>query len=63
MNKIIAYVSGSIAELRGVKWPTRQELYKLTLLVIGISVATAAIVGALDFIFQYGLTLLLSLKQ
>lgn len=62
MNKITAYVTGSIAELRAVRWPTKAELYRLTLLVLGISVATAALVGGLDFLFQYGLTQFLKLK-
>lgn len=62
MNKITEYVSGSIAELKAVKWPTQPELYRLTLLVLGISVATAALVGGLDFVFQYGLTQLIKLK-
>lgn len=63
MNKVTTYLSGSIAELRAVKWPTRTELYKLTLLVLGISVGTAVIVGALDFGFQYGLKLLIEMKK
>ena len=63
MNKVTAYLSGSLAELRAVKWPTRADLYKLTLLVLGISVGTAVIVGALDFGFQYGLKLLIEMKK
>lgn len=63
MNKVTTYLSGSLAELRAVKWPTRSELYKLTLLVLGISVGTAVIVGALDFGFQYGLKLLIEMKK
>ena len=36
-----------------VKWPTRQETINYTIVVIAVSLAVAAFLGALDFIFTY----------
>jgi len=49
LNKIISYVRESKDELKKVVWPSRQETIKYTILVIGISIATAVFLGALDF--------------
>ncbi|MFH1207893.1 MAG: preprotein translocase subunit SecE [Patescibacteria group bacterium] len=54
-NKIINYFRESRDELKKAVWPSRKEATKLTLLVIGISLGTAAFLGALDF----GLTFVL----
>ena len=51
MNKIFNYVSASISEMKKVTWPTKKETYNYTLLVIGLSLAVAVFLGALDFIF------------
>ena len=48
-NKLIKYVKESKDELKKVVWPSRKETIKYTTLVIGISLATAAFLGALDF--------------
>jgi preprotein translocase subunit SecE len=41
-----------IGELRKVVWPTRQELIRLTLIVIGICVAMGIFLGLLDLGFS-----------
>lgn len=38
-------------ELKKVNWPTKKETLRLTLIVVGVSLATALFLGALDFIF------------
>lgn len=45
------FVREVIAELKKVTWPTRQETIKLTIVVIGISIAVGLFVGVLDSIF------------
>ena len=55
MNKLINYIKGSIAEMKKVTWPTKKETRNYTILVIVLSLITAAFLGALDFIFNYGL--------
>jgi len=59
MDKIINYIKGSIEEMKKVTWPTKKETYDYTLLVIGISLAVAAFLGALDYIFNWLLELII----
>jgi preprotein translocase subunit SecE len=51
-NFIIAYLKETRAELRKVHWPTQQEARTLTLVVLGVTVSMAALLGLLDFIFD-----------
>jgi len=39
------------AELLKVVWPTRNEVVKLTIIVITVSVAIGLYIGGLDFVF------------
>ncbi len=55
MRKIKRYIQEAIEELKKVSWPSKKETYQYTLLVIGISLAVAAFLGALDFGFNLGL--------
>jgi preprotein translocase subunit SecE len=41
--------------MKKVTWPTKKETYNYTILVIGISLAVAAFLGALDYIFSLGI--------
>ena len=54
-NKVIRYFYEAKEELEKVTWPTRRQIVVSTLLVIGVSVGTAALLGGLD----YGLNLAL----
>ncbi|MBI4099506.1 preprotein translocase subunit SecE [Candidatus Microgenomates bacterium] len=45
------FLSEVRSELKKVIWPTRQELIRLTALVIGISLVVGIYVGGLDLIF------------
>lgn len=55
MNKLSNYLKESISEMKKVTWPTRKETYNYTLLVIGISLGVAVFLGALDYVFNFGL--------
>ena len=57
--RITQYVKDTRAELTHVNWPTREQTIHFTVLVIGVSVATAALLGLSDFVFSKLLTLLL----
>ena len=48
-----------VSELKKVTWPSRDETIKLTAVVIALSVAVGAFIGALDSIFLAGQKLLL----
>jgi len=53
--KLTNYIKASTEEMKKVTWPTKKETYNYTLLVIGISLAVSAFLGALDFIFNFAL--------
>ena len=58
-NKLVNYIKASIEEMKKVTWPTKKETYNYTLLVIGISLAVAIFLGALDFVFSFLLELVI----
>jgi len=50
-KKIATFLKEVRLEIKKVNWPTKQEAFRYTLIVIGISVAVAVFLGTLDFIF------------
>jgi len=40
-------------ELKKVTWPTRRETIRYTMTVIGFSLAVAAFLGGLDYLFSW----------
>lgn len=59
MDKLTNYIKASVEEMKKVTWPTKKETKNYTFLVIGISLAVAAFLGALDYIFTIGLELII----
>jgi len=55
VKKIKAYFKGVISELKKVSWPTRKEAMRLTIVVVGVSIVFAALVGLLDLLFTYAI--------
>jgi preprotein translocase subunit SecE len=51
-NFLIAYFKETRAELRKVHWPSRLEARTLTIVVVGVTVAMAALLGLFDFVFD-----------
>ncbi len=51
MQALVNYLSEVKVELSKVVWPKREEVIKLTLIVVSISFAVGAFVGILDFAF------------
>jgi len=60
-NPIIRYFQETREELRKVTWPSREEAWRLTLIVLGVTVAFMIFLGSLDFLFQKLASLLLQL--
>jgi preprotein translocase subunit SecE len=60
VKKAIRYLSEVRAELKLVVWPKREEVIKLTLIVLIISAGVGVYVGGLDFIFTKVLELVIS---
>lgn len=60
MSKLTAYIQESIAEMKKVTWPTKQETYHYTAMVIGISLGVAIFLFILDKIFSFGISQILT---
>ncbi len=56
--RLLNYIKDTRTELTHVNWPTRAETLRFTAAVIGISLATSALLGVSDFVFSRLLTLL-----
>jgi len=52
MDKIIQFLKEAKTELERVNWPSKEKTINYTLIVIGISIATAAFLGSLDWFFE-----------
>ena len=50
-DRIITFLKGVWLEARKVNWPTKKEVLRYTLLVIGVSFALAVFLGGVDFLF------------
>ncbi len=55
---ITEYIKETRAEMAHVTWPTRSQAINYTLLVVAVSVGTAAFLGICDYVFSRLLTLL-----
>jgi len=58
-EKIKQYFKEVRVEMAKVKWPTKNETVNYTMVVIGVSVAVAAFLGAMDYFFGLGLNFFL----
>ncbi len=52
-NALVRYFRNTMSELRKVRWPTRQEAWALTRLVLLVTLAMAAFLGAVDRLFEW----------
>jgi preprotein translocase subunit SecE len=60
-NVIIRTLRETVAELRKVSWPTRQEATQLTIIVLVVVTAMSAFLGLMDFLFARLVGLVLTL--
>lgn len=60
INAAKDYFIGSYAEMKKVTWPTKEQTINYSLLVIGLSLAMAAFFAALDYVFNLGVTEIIS---
>ena len=58
-SKPIRFVKEALAELKKVVWPTKEQVVRLTILVIVVSVIAGLLMGGLDFIFTKLLALII----
>ncbi|MBU6390581.1 preprotein translocase subunit SecE [Patescibacteria group bacterium] len=52
MSRLSDYIKETKAEMIHVTWPTRKQAVAFTIIVVAISLITAAYLGAFDYIFQ-----------
>ncbi|TSC58131.1 MAG: hypothetical protein Greene041662_808 [Candidatus Peregrinibacteria bacterium Greene0416_62] len=62
MNAIHRYIIEAIEELHHVRWPTRQQAVRLSVIVIAFTATSAAAFGLVDFILAKTLNIMLSLS-
>jgi len=60
LNFIQRWWRESIGELRKVHWPTPQEAWRLTRIVLIVMAAMSAVLGLLDFLFSKLIELVLA---
>jgi len=59
-NAIQRWYRETTGELRKVSWPTREEAWRLTKIVVLVMVAMSLVLGILDFVFSHLITLILA---
>ncbi len=55
MKKIIQFIEDSVAEMKKVVWPTKEEVIASTKVVLVSTLIFALILGLVDFLFLLGL--------
>lgn len=60
VTSIKNYFIGSYAEMKKVSWPTKKQTTNYSLLVIGMSIGVAITFAILDYIFNWGITALIT---
>jgi preprotein translocase subunit SecE len=60
-NFVQRYYRETIGELRKVSWPTRREAGNLTLIVLVVIILMVLILGTLDFVFSWLLSLVVGI--
>lgn len=59
MTSPITFIKETREELRQVKWPTKDEVIRLTSIVIIVSLIVGMYIGGLDFLFTSTMTYIL----
>ena len=58
-NQLKNYIIASISEMKKVVWPTQKQTRNYSILVIVMSLSMAVFFGVLDYIFNFGLSILI----
>ncbi len=51
IEKVKSFLKEVYVELKRVSWLSRKDILRYTLIVLGVTVAVAAFLGGLDYIF------------
>jgi preprotein translocase subunit SecE len=55
--KIVDYLKDTRSEMKHVSWPTQRQALVFTVIVVVVSIVTAAYLGLFDYIFTEALNL------
>ncbi len=61
-NSLQSWVDGLKAEFRKIIWPDQKTLVKQTGAVVAVSIVLGVVIAVLDFIFQYGVDILVNMS-
>ena len=61
MQAVINYFKDSVREFNNITWPTRKQAIRISIIVLGVMLASAAVLGALDQLLALGYQALLKL--
>ncbi len=61
-NPLTNYFRNSFDELKKVSWPTRDQVIRDTLIVVGISLVIGAFFAGADKFFEFGFQQFITLK-
>jgi len=61
-NPVVGYLRATRTELRKVRWPTMDQGWSMTKIVLVVTIAMALFLGVLDFFFGWLLGNLVSLN-
>ena len=57
-----SWFDGLNAEFKKIIWPDRKSLVKQTGAVVAVSIVLGVMIAVLDFIFQYGIDILVNIS-
>ena len=57
-----SWCDGLKAEFKKIIWPDRKSLVKQTGAVVAVSIVLGVMIAVLDFIFQYGIDILVNIS-
>lgn len=61
MNVLTRYINDALEELRHVRWPTRQQAVRFSVIVLAFTAVCAVAFGVIDLLLTQGLEYLISL--
>ena len=59
---VSTWIDGLKAEFRKIIWPDQKSLVKQTGAVVAVSIVLGVMIAVLDFIFQYGIDILVNIS-
>ncbi len=62
MNALQNYINDSLTELHQVRWPTRQQAVRLSVIVVGFILLSSFALGLTDFVIGRVVSFILSLS-